>query len=110
MSDFSDFADLVKSGAAKLAIGELKGFAEQARADADDFLQRSRKKLERWTGKLARKELSGDQFEFLVKSEVDLAEVAALAQAGAALAAIQRFRDGLVNLVVSSATKVFLPG
>jgi len=110
MSDFSRFANLVKDGAAKLAIGELKDFAEQAKADAVDFLRESEEKLRRWTGQLASKQLTAEEFEILVRSQEDLAKMAALAKAGAALAAIQRVRDGLINLVVSSATKVFLPG
>jgi hypothetical protein len=110
MSDFSRFLELVKTGAITLGKDTVSGFAKRAETDTADFLRRSREDLIRWTGQLARQDLSKEEFESLVRGQADLAKMAALTQAGAALADIQRFRDGLINLVVSSATKVFLPG
>jgi ABC-type ATPase with predicted acetyltransferase domain len=65
--------------------------------------------LRRWTRELRDNELTKAEFADLVKGQKDLAQLAALTQAGLALAALQRFRDGLMKLVIDTAFKTFLP-
>ena len=63
--------------------------------------------LQRWTTMLASGQLSKDDFEWLLQSKKDLAELVALKQAGLAQVALDRFVNGLLNVVVTSAFKVF---
>jgi hypothetical protein len=110
MSAFTDFENAVLSGAKTLAQGTFQGFVTQAENDAQSFLTQARVDLEQWTSQLASGQLTKDDFADLVSGEKDLATLDALTQEGVGLIAIQRFRDGLINLVVQAAFKAFLPG
>jgi hypothetical protein len=109
MSAFGDFENGVFSGVKTLAQDTFQGFVTQAENDAQSFMAQARVDLEQWTSQLASGDLSKDDFADLVSGEKDLATLDALTQEGLALIAIQRFRDGLINLVVQSAFKAFLP-
>ena len=109
MSVFSDFEKAVLSGAKSLAQGTFKGFVTEAENDAKSFLKQSEADLKQWTSELASGELTKDEFTDLIEGEKDLAELDALTQAGRALADLQRFRAGLVQLVLDAAFKTFLP-
>lgn len=109
MSKFSDFEDAVIGGAKDLATSTFKDFVTQAEEDAKDFLTETAKKLEKWTAMLQRGDLTKLEFTSLVESQKGLATLNALAHEGQTLATLQRFRDGLINVVVNAAFKTFLP-
>lgn len=109
MSAFDEFLDNVVVGARDLARQSLQGFVTQAEDDARDFLERSRADLQLWTEQLARGELSKDEFSDLVGGLKDLAKMRALTGAGVAAARVQRLRNALINLVIDSAFKAFVP-
>ena len=106
MSQFSDFTKAVESGAKTLARSTLKEFLTQAQSDVNDFLANERANLQKWTKQLANGELTRTEFKSLVRGERDLAQLLALTNAGVATAKLQRFRDGLIDLVISSAFKI----
>ena len=95
-------------GAKNLAVGSLKDLAKLAEDDAKDFLQNSAAKLQRWTSMLAGQQITKAEFTALVESQKALAQLNALTHAGIAAAALQRFRDGLIELVIDAAFKTFL--
>jgi hypothetical protein len=109
MSAFDGFLREIVSGAEDLARTTLTEAVAQAREDTEDFLRETESDLRRWTQELAAQELSQAEFEDLVKGEADLARLHALTEAGIALARLDRFRDGLINLVVNTAIRTFLP-
>jgi hypothetical protein len=109
MSKFDDFEKLVLGGLKDILSKDLKPLLQQAKDDAQDFLDSSAKKLQKWTKQLAKGDLSKDEFEDLVRGQADLAKLLALTKEGVGKAALQRFRNALVDLVVDSAFKVFLP-
>jgi hypothetical protein len=108
MSKFSSFENSVISGVKDLATGALKDFLVDAQNDAKGFLKMSEEDLKRWTDELASQKLDKDEFADLVDGEGDLAQLDALTQLGIAEADLQRFRDGLINLVKDAAFKAFL--
>jgi hypothetical protein len=108
MAQFDDFIDAVREGAQQLAVGSLRDLAKEARHDADAFLQKTRKDMQNWTKLLAAGDLTKQDFTDLVKAKVALAEIHALTQTGIALADLDRFRSGLVNLVIDKAFAIFL--
>src|SRR3954453_22081138 len=108
MALFDKFADEVASGAQGLAKATLKGFINEAKSDALDFIKQAADDLKNWTGMLAKGELSKVEFGSLGEGQKDLAHLGALTQAGIALARLDRFRDALVNLVDTAAFKTFL--
>ncbi|MFT4023744.1 MAG: hypothetical protein QM664_08175, partial [Flavihumibacter sp.] len=58
--------------------------------------------LKRWTTLLMEERLTTADFEWLVLSQKDLAQMVALKQAGLSVIRIQQFRDSLLNLVVDT--------
>lgn len=109
MNQFDDFFAVVVSGSKGLAEQTLQGFVAQAKDDTRNFLNQSKQQLQQWTTQLALGQLSKLEFEVLVGGLKDLAALRALTQAGIAAAAIQRFRDALITLVIDAAFKTFLP-
>ena len=97
-------ADLksVEDQSAALARTNLKQFTQQAATDPENYLQRSRADLERWTGELQRGEIDVDDLRGFVRGRADLAEMRALKQAGLAQASIDTFTRGVLDIVVSA--------
>ena len=108
MSQFGDFESSVISGVKDLAETTLKGFITQAQTDAEDFLRQTQEKLKRWTGMLDRGDLTKVEFTALVDSQKGLATLNGLTHLGITAATLQRFRDGLIDLVINSAFKTFV--
>lgn len=108
MAAFDDFWEALKAGLEELIKTTLKDFAKQAKADTNGFLKKSRRDLERWTKLLAAKQLTEDDFQWLVLGKKDLAEMEALKQAGLVLIRIKRFQYAVLELVISTAFKSFV--
>jgi hypothetical protein len=108
MSKFDDFKGAVLDGAEDLARQLFQDSVVAARDDVSDFLAAAQDDLVRWTKQLREGKLTRKQFGSLVRGQKDLATLAALTQAGRAAASLQRFRDGLIDLVVNKAFSTFL--
>jgi len=109
MASSKDFLDALKLGLKELVAGTLKPYAKQATADGQAFLDAQKANLRMWTSQLVSRELSKEDFIDLVEGMKDLAELTALKQAGLAAAKLDQFRRSLVNLVVDTAFKIYLP-
>lgn len=108
MSAFDNFKADILQEIGPLATSTFKDFANEAQQDVTAFLQQSAAKLERWTGMLARGDLTKPEFTVLVESQKGLLTLHALTQEGIALATLQRFRDKVIDIVISAAFKAFL--
>ena len=108
MSKFDEFVDAVLSGSKDLAKQIFGGFEDGAKEDANAFLKNTEDDLRRWTKLLASKDLTQRDFTDLVQAKKALAEIHALTQAGIALTKLERFRSGLINLVIDTAFDVFV--
>jgi hypothetical protein len=108
MTKFDDFKVALEDGIKDLAKKTTQDFAEQALDDGKAFVKETEDDLKRWTKLLASGDLTEDDFKFLVQSKKDVAEMVGLKQKGLALAKIDSFRRGVLNLVVSTAIDVFL--
>jgi len=108
MSQFDHFINAIINGVPGLATGDLAGLVGDAESDAQAFLDRAEDKLRRRTQMLADGILDKDDFEDLAKGQMDLIEAFALTQAGVAAARLEQFRKDLIDLVVSTAFKIFL--
>jgi hypothetical protein len=109
MADLSIFWDALKKELGVFAEQNLSDFKKAFIADGNDFLKKSRDRLERWTQLLADQKLTIDDYTSLVAGLKDLAEVKALEKAGLAKARLAKCRGDLVNLVIKVAGRVFLP-
>jgi hypothetical protein len=100
--DFADIFNQLKSDTANFAQTSLKSYVDDAKSDCQNFLESVKDKLEKWTGLLANGSLAKEDFEWLVYSQKELAEMNALKQAGLAEISIDQFRGGLINLIIDS--------
>lgn len=110
MSKFDDFLEAVLGGTADLARETLGDAPRQALDDTRDFLAFARKQLRGMTKELESGDLSLDEFAELARDLEHLARLVALTSLGILKTRLERFRSGLIDLVVNSARTIFLPG
>ncbi len=108
METFDDFLEALKAGAKELAKNIFDGFEAEAIEDTSAFLEKTKQDLQRWTKLLAQGSLSEQDFTDLVQAKKALAEIHALRQKGIALTKLERFRSGLINLVIDTAFDMFV--
>lgn len=108
MATFDEFLETLKTELVEFAEYSWKTYKTAAVKDGKAFLEKSKTDLERWTKMLAKGELTRDDFEWLVVGKKDLAELVALKQKGLAKVALDRFVNGLIDTIVSTAFKTFL--
>ncbi|MEO9779015.1 MAG: hypothetical protein ABJH07_08430 [Sedimentitalea sp.] len=101
--NWNEFIDAVQEGLKTLVKNTVQETIDQAEADAKAFVKDSEQALRRWGDALAQEKISKDDFEYLVGGQKDLAKMHALKAAGVTQARLERFRTGLISLVVSSA-------
>jgi hypothetical protein len=108
MSKFDDFSDQWVKGVEAFTLKSYKDFKDAAITDANAFFSEMDEDLQRWTGMLSTGELSEREFASLVKGEKDLLELHSLQQAGLVKVRVDMFTNGVLDLTVSTAIKVFL--
>ncbi len=106
MSKFDDFTDAVLTGAKDLAKKTIEGFEDQAGSDAKAFLDKMKSDLLRWAQQRAENKITDQDFTDFVQGKKALAEIHALTQAGIAAIKLERFRTGLIKLVVDKALAI----
>jgi len=100
--NIEEIFDDIKDGVGTLAENTLKDFVQSAKDDLDAFLEESGEAIERRATMLAKGELTPQEFKFLTKMEVDLAEFHILTAMGIAQTRLERFRQGLISLIIKS--------
>jgi hypothetical protein len=108
MIAFDEFLKTLKTELVEFAEYSWKPYRAAAVKDGKAFIERSKTDLERWTRMLAKGDLTQDDFEWLMVGKKDLAELLALKQKGLAKVALDRFVNGLIDTIVSTAFKTFL--
>jgi hypothetical protein len=108
MAAFDQFIEALKTELVKFAKDSWKAYKASAVKDGMAFIEESKADLERWTKMLARGELTRDDFAWLMVGKKDLAELEALKQEGLAKVALDRFVNGLIDSIVTTAFKAFL--
>jgi len=108
MSQFDDFWTMLKNNVANFAKESWNDVKDAALSDGNDFLNKAKEDIKEWTKQLAEKKITADDFGWLLKGKKDLAELVLLKQKGLAKAALDKFTNGLINIVISTAAKTFL--
>ena len=108
MPDFDAFFARLKEELVDLAESRLDALSDRAIQDGERFLDDSKEDLRRWTRLLEEGHLSEEDVASLVRGKKDLAEMAALKQAGLAAAEADRFRDALFDRILGTVRRVFL--
>jgi hypothetical protein len=102
--DTNVILEKIREQAVALAKKLFQQYSQQAIHDVKDYLETARTDLKRWTNELARHQIDKDEFRSLVRGQIDAREMRALKQAGLAQVQIDRFADGLLDIVVSAAS------
>jgi len=108
MAVFDDFLLELKKEVADFAQTRWEQYKDAAISDGDAFVQQLESDLHNWTVELANGKLTQDDFAWLVAGKKDLAELVALKHAGLTEARLEDFVNGLTDIVVSTAAKIFL--
>jgi hypothetical protein len=102
MALFDDIFTEIKGKVVDLAKTEVKDFADSAAKDTKDYLQTSKEKLKKWTLLLVDKKIDGEEFEFLVNSQIGLGEMKVLTNVGIAQIKAEKFKNAVIHLVVDT--------
>lgn len=108
MSKFDKFKTAVDEGTQELAKDIFNGFEEPARADGRAFLRKTETDLKRWTMQLALKQIDREEFCDFVRARQAVLEMHRLNHAGIAQIKLEKFRSGLIDLVINNACKYFV--
>ncbi len=80
----------------------VRKYQKDAKRDAEKLIKGMKRDLRRWTRMLEKGDLTTQDFEFLVKSNVDSAKMSALESSGLALIRLQAYRTSLFNLIIDT--------
>lgn len=108
MATFNDFLEVLEAELVEFAEYSWISYKDSAIDDGKAYVEKLKTDLERWTKSLAMGDLTPDDFEWLIVGKRDLAELVALKKIGLAKVALDRFVNGLIDTIVSTAFKVFL--
>ncbi len=108
MPSFDDFVEAVQDGARELARETFDDYLDDARNDARSFIANCEDDLRRWINMLEQGDLDQQEFSDLVNGQKSLAQIHLLTQKGIALTKLERFRSGLIDLVINTALDLFL--
>ncbi|MEN3369280.1 MAG: hypothetical protein V7609_1423 [Verrucomicrobiota bacterium] len=109
MADINQILNDIKGQLGPLAEQNVKEFAAQAKQDAEAFLAESKQKLTKWMELLASGQIDQDEFQLLVDSQKAVAAMRALREANAGALRIEKFRDSVFNVIVTTAVKAIAP-
>jgi hypothetical protein len=108
MAKFDDFINEVKSEVKSLAIKLFHEYQDTAVKESVAFLNQTRSDLERWLKLMITGDLTREEFEWLVAGKKDLLDLFALKEAGLARVRIDKFRNGLLKIIVDKAVAILV--
>ena len=100
--DFDDIFKTLQTEVETLAKSSLKKYTKEAIDDGKKFLNDTKDNLKRWTTLLSQGTLTKQDYEWLILSQKDLAQMHALKQAGLSLGNVDQFKLSLLNVVVGT--------
>ena len=101
-ANFEDVFNDLKQGVAALARETITSYAAQAATEGRQILVKMKDKLKRWSKEYAAGNLNDADLQFLMASEKELMEMKALQQLGIAKIQLDKFKNGMINLVVKA--------
>ena len=102
MLNFDDFFKTLLGNLKDFVEGNWKDYKAAALKDGKAFLTKAKKDIRRWTELVADGKLTPDEFGFLLAGKKDVAELEALKQAGLTAVRLNKFRNGLLQVVMDT--------
>ncbi len=107
MSKFDELWEQLKKEIGEYVESSWADLKDDALADSEEFLNKTKEDLKRWTNLLQKGELSLDDFKWLLEGKKDLAVLEALKRVGITQLSANRFINGLLDIIVSVVTDIF---
>ena len=100
---------LLKNNLASVAKDTVHDYVTAAKKDGQQALENMKENLQHWTQEVENGAMTTEDLRFLLNSEAGLDEMIALKEAGLAAIQVDKFKDGLINMIigiVTSAVKI----
>jgi len=107
MTKFDEYINAVIDGSKSLAQSNFNDLINEAEQDTKAFIDTIKGDLIKWSGMLVDKKLSEQDFRDLVEAQKELLKIQALTRAGLTLTRCERFRSGLISLMIDKAFEIF---
>lgn len=107
MASFDDFWVKLGVELVEFAVYDWRGYRDAAISDGNDFLEKTQDDIRRWCKMLEEGTLSRDDLAVLLAGKKDLVELVLLRRSGLSGAALDRFMNGLIDTVASTACNFF---
>ncbi len=89
-----------------LAESTVKEYATQAKQDGLNVVTAMEGKLKKWAAQLAEGVINIDEFQFQLGTEEALLKMTALKQAGLAAIQVDKFRNGLTDIIIKTVSSL----
>ena len=107
MRNIDELFDDIKNGIEELAGDTIAEYKDKAISDWNKFIEKLKDDVRRWIELIEENKLTKDEFEFLIRSKKDLGEMFLLKQKGLTQAKIDKFRNGMVKLIIGTIFDLF---
>jgi hypothetical protein len=107
--DIEGLIDSMKAQLREIARRELGGYVSRLLGDVKVFIAEAIGDVRVWAGQMVGGQLSQAEFSFLVGGLTYRMALHAITQAGTALVTLQRIRNAVIDLLISSVLKILVP-
>lgn len=103
--DFQELLNQIRTNLFNLAKETFADYAAEGQKDVVHFLKATGEKLQRWTEMLKAKEITSDEYQWLVASQKDLLSLQGLYQAGVSKILLNKFKNAVIETLVNTVLK-----
>lgn len=87
-----------------------KDIKPELEKDLNEFLETSKEKLERWIMLYSTGDVTEEEFEWLLKSQLDLVALQALQTTGISKIKLNNLKNNIVKMLLKVILEMFIPG
>lgn len=99
------FQDM-KNAIEPVAKEEVKDYVIEAKKDGQQALENIKQNLQHWIEEVENGAMTYEDLAFLLKGEDGLSEMITLKEAGLSAVHIDKFENGLINMIIGTLTSV----
>lgn len=93
----------------KILANSYKEIKPQLEKDLSTFFETSKEKLERWIVLFSAGDLTEEEFEWLLKSQLDLTVLQALQTAGISKIKLNTIKNNIIKMIIQIITSLIIP-
>jgi hypothetical protein len=108
MKTFIEFWAQLLLNVESFAAEKWNEIKEEAVEDSKQFLAQVKDDVQRWSTLLIEGKLTSDELSWLIKGKRDLAQLLFLKEKGLAKPELDKFFEGLLEIIISTAFKLIL--